>query len=122
VSVKTRLIAEGAAFSIHEILRNGRSYVEEFIKTLQEDTRDRLIRLIERLADKGMLRNDQKFRLEEEGIFAIKQGQVRVYCFFDAGRVIILTHGTIKKRQKADPEDLKRAKRLRDAYLAVKRH
>lgn len=54
--------------------------------------------------------------------YAIKQGQVRIYCFFDVGRVILLTHGTIKKQQKADPEDLKRAKRLRKAYLMAKRH
>ncbi|NTW35563.1 MAG: hypothetical protein HGB17_05450 [Syntrophobacteraceae bacterium] len=49
------------------------------------------------------------------------QDQVRVYCFFDAGRVILLTHGALKKQKKANPEDLKRAKRLREAYLKAKR-
>jgi len=122
VSVTTRLIVEGTAFSIHEIVRNGRSHVEEFTRALPEITRDRLLRFIARMADEGTPRNEQKFRLEEDGIYAIKQGQVRIYCFFDARRVILLTHGTIKKQQKADPEDLKRAKRLRKAYLTAKRH
>lgn len=88
---------------------------------LPQKTRYRLFRLIEHMADQGAPHNEQKFRLEEDGIYAIKHGQVRIYCFFDAGRIILLTHGTIKKKKKADPEDLKRAKHLRQAYLAAKR-
>jgi hypothetical protein len=48
----------------------------------------------------------------------VKDGQVRVYCFFDKGRIIILTNGDIKKKKKADPGELKKAKKLRNAYKA----
>jgi mRNA-degrading endonuclease RelE of RelBE toxin-antitoxin system len=96
--------------------------VKEFVEELPEETRNRLVRLIEHIADQGKPRSEQKFRHEEKGIFAIKQGQVRIYCFFDDDWGILLTHGTIKKKNKADPEDLKRAKRLRNAYRKAKRH
>ena len=121
MSVSTRPIAEGAAFSILEIVKGSRSYVEDFFHELPIDTRIGLIRLIEYIADQGTPRDKRKFRHEEDGIYAIKQGQARIYCFFDAGLVILLSHGTIKKKEKADPEDLKRAKRLRKAYLTAKR-
>ncbi len=121
LSVSTRIVAEGSAFSVYEILSGDRSHVEDFFHELPMDTRRRVVRLIEFIADHGTPSSQQKFRHEEDGIYAIKQGQARIYCFFDAGRVILLTHGTIKKKEKADPEDLKRAKRLRKAYLTAKR-
>jgi hypothetical protein len=121
LNVTTRLIAEGSAFRILEIVKNERSMVEEFFKELAADTRSRLTRRIVFMAEQGLPRDERKFKHEEDGIFAIKQGQVRIYCFLDAGRLVLLTNGTLKKKQKADPEDLKRAKRLREAYLTAKR-
>jgi mRNA-degrading endonuclease RelE of RelBE toxin-antitoxin system len=121
LNVNTRLIAEGSAFRICEIVKNERSRVGEFFKELPEDKRSRLTRLIVFMADRGLPRDERKFKHEEDGIFAIKQGKVRIYCFFDSGRLILLTHGTLKKKQKADPKDLKRARSLREAYLKAKR-
>lgn len=121
MSVSTRIVAEGSAFSVYEILSGDRSHVEEFFHELPLDLKSRLFRLIAFIADHGTPSNQRKFRHEEDGIYAIKQGQARIYCFLDAGRVILLTHGTIKKKEKADPEDLKRAKRLRKAYLTAKK-
>ena len=102
-------------------MRGGRSYVKDFFSELPQDLKSRLARIIEHIADHGAPRNQQKFKHEEDGIYAIKQGQARVYCFFDADRVILLTHGALKKQRKANPEDLARAKRLRDAYLKAPR-
>jgi len=105
----------------YEIVKDGRSYVEEFFQELPRDLKSRLIRLIEFIADHGDPGNKKKFRYEDGGIYAIKQGQARVYSFFDAGRFILPTHGALKKQQKANPEDLARAKRLREAYLKAPR-
>jgi mRNA-degrading endonuclease RelE of RelBE toxin-antitoxin system len=95
--------------------------VEKFFRELPEDSRNRLARRLVFMAEQGLPRDERKFKHEDDGIFAIKQGQVRIYCFLDTGRLILLTHGTLKKQQKADPEDLKRAKRLRADYLTAKR-
>lgn len=92
-----------------------------FFAELRDQDKRKLRALFDFIADQGPPRNPTKFRHEEDGIYAMKQGQVRIYCFFDAGRMIVVTHGTIKKKQKADPEDLKRAKRLREEYLKATR-
>jgi hypothetical protein len=121
LNVTTRLITQGAAFSIHAIMEGGRSHFEQFFAGLPTRTKGKLRALFDFIAKNGAPRNPEKFRHEEDEIFAIKQNQIRVYCFFDAGRMIVVTHGTLKKRQKANPEDLKRAKRLREEYLKAKR-
>lgn len=121
MSVTARVIAEGSRYTISEIVIDGRSYVMDFFNGLPKEQAARLVRLLEFIVDHGAPRNETKFRHEEDGIYAIKQGQARVYCFFDAGRFILLTHGAVKKRRKANPEDLARAKRLRKAYLGTPR-
>lgn len=120
MSVTTRLIAEGAELSIHALVEGGRSHFEQFFAQLPTPSKGKLRALFDFIANNGAPRNPEKFRHEEDGIFAIKQNQIRVYCFFDAGRMIIVTHGTLKKRQKANPEELKRAKRLREEYLKAR--
>jgi hypothetical protein len=122
LSVTTRLIIEGPAYDIYEIVTNGRSYVEKFFKKLPKEERNRVVRLIEYIAVEGNPNNEEKYKRQEGDIYVIKRDQVRIYCFEDTGRVILLTHGAIKKQDKAYPQDLKRAKRLRKEYLAAKNH
>lgn len=49
-------------------------------------------------------------------IWQFKKGRLRVYCFLDDGDLIILTHGSIKKSQKADPKQVERAVILKAQY------
>lgn len=121
MSITTRTVTRGVELSIQTIVEGDRSPFERFFAELSDESKGRLRALLESIANKGAPRNVTKFRHEEDGIFAIKQDQIRVYCFFDSGRLIVVTHGVLKKRQKANPEDLKRAKRLREEYLKSKR-
>lgn len=56
----------------------------------------------------------------ENGIWEFVRGQLRVFCFMDGGRLLILTHGTVKKTKKVDRQEVARAIRRKEAYLAEK--
>lgn len=121
MGVFTRLISRGAIYSIYAIVEGKRCPFESFFAELGDPYKGKLRALFDFIAENGPPRNETKFKHEEDNIYAIKLGQIRVYCFFDAGRMIVVTHGSLKKKQKANPGDLKRAKRLRDEYLKATR-
>ena len=56
----------------------------------------------------------------EAAIWEFVKGRLRLYCFIDDGAVVILTHGAIKKSQKAARSDIARAVGLRNEYLAAR--
>lgn len=56
----------------------------------------------------------------KNGIWEFVRGQLRVFCFMDDGRLLILTHGTVKKTKKVDRQEVARAVRQKDVYLADK--
>ena len=94
--------------------------MKEFIQALPEKEKNILISKIYSIAENCPPHNREKFRNEGDNIYAIKQNQIRVYCFFDQGKMIILTHGFMKNSRKADPEQLIKAKKIREKYLAEK--
>jgi len=111
----------------YEVLYEGEIYTieisEEVIEFLNnhkvpEKDRARVVSILERLADKGKIFNKQIFRHEEDGIYAVKSNQVRVYSWFSNRKinVVVAAHTALKKQQKANPRDLERTKRLREEY------
>ncbi|HAO21576.1 MAG TPA: hypothetical protein DCQ37_14600 [Desulfobacteraceae bacterium] len=116
MTIIAKILAKGKKFDIFEIEKNAKSEVRTFFKTLDSKDKERLLKKIEYIADNGAPKNEEKFRHEGDGIYAIKHNQIRIYCFFDSGRMILLTHGFIKKQQKADPNQLKRAKKIKEIY------
>lgn len=57
-----------------------------------------------------------------EGIWQFIKGRIRVFCFIDAqGGLVVLSHGAIKKTQKADPQEVDRAIRLKKQYEAAQK-
>ena len=49
------------------------------------------------------------------------QGRLRVFYFFDEGKVVVCTHGLVKKTQKTPKSDIKIDVRVREQYFAAKR-
>lgn len=45
----------------------------------------------------------------------------RVFCFFDEGRLIILTNGFQKKTQKTQKQEIERALKIKKEYYAEKK-
>lgn len=76
--------------------------------------------LLERLADRGMLRVPDEFRDEGGNIWAVRgRCGLRAYGFFgrdrSRGRTFIIVHYVLKKDNKARKSDLTRARAARDA-------
>lgn len=92
---------------------NGRFRAKEYFDARSPEDRSKLQSLIERHCDERLgIRNTQKFRHEEDGIYAFKSFQDRLFCFAEEDR-LYLTHGVRKKQDALLRKDLKIAFRLR---------
>ncbi|RME41903.1 MAG: hypothetical protein D6788_00195 [Planctomycetota bacterium] len=80
---------------------------------LNKEERTRLLARIKRIGDEEKVYNQEVFKKERGDIFAIKIFKVRIYCFFTSDNRLVLTHVVKKKRDKADPKELKRAEHIR---------
>lgn len=57
----------------------------------------------------------------ELGIWEFRSGQLRAFCFFDNGSLIVVSHVSLKKTQRADTRDVEKAARLKHRYILAKR-
>lgn len=82
----------------------------------------KLARLFDYIAQNGPPRNIEKFRKlhSAEEIYEIKTTKVRILCFFDGEKIIICTHGFIKKSQKTPKNELHKAIQTKNAYFHEK--
>ena len=53
-------------------------------------------------------------------IWQTTQGQARVLWFFDSDRIIVLSHGFLKKSRKTPERELEQARNARREYLKAK--
>lgn len=110
-------LLSGDKFKIYGLIVNGTCEAEEYLKELSDKEKNKLIPLLQYTADSGPPKNEQKFKSVGDGIFEFKGFQSRLFCFFDEGRIIILTHGCIKKRDKLDPADIRKARSHKEEYF-----
>jgi phage-related protein len=101
---------------------DGKSPVEEFIESLDDQAQDSFILKKQLLQDFGpQLRYPHTDHIEE-GIFELRfkgtEGQIRVLFFFFYGKRIIFSHGFVKKTQKTPRKEIEIAKRRRQNFLA----
>ena len=96
---------------------SGRSPAREFLQALPDRERLRVTLIIKQLGDRGFLTNDTKFKKLRgtDGIWEIRSGRNRVFCFFAPGQ-LILALGTVKKSAKAKRTDIERAIRMRAQF------
>ena|ERR1700738_3129427 len=97
----------------------------EFLREQSETKPDQVANitaLLERTARYGVYTNEEKFKKVEgsNGIFQFKSYQMRLYCFFDGGNLIICTNAAVKKRDRANPVDLAKAEEWMNLYVAAK--
>jgi hypothetical protein len=57
---------------------------------------------------------------KSDQIWQFIKGRLRIYCFEDKGGLVVLTHGSVKKGQKADPTEVAAAVRVRNSYVAAR--
>ena len=81
----------------------------------------RMLKLLDRVARQGPPRNTEISHQLSSGIWEFIQGRLRVLWFYDEGKLVICTHGFVKKRQRTPQGELDRAQEHRRQYLEAKR-
>jgi hypothetical protein len=106
------------------VLADGSSPAWEFLQGLDDRERRRLAVLFEMLGDTGRISNREKFKKLEgsEEVWEFKSFQIRMPCFFTAGRVVMLLFGLRKKSDRWKRADVRRAEEMRRWYFAVRGH
>lgn len=57
---------------------------------------------------------------KNEHIWEFIKGSLRVFCYVDDGGIVVLSHGTLKKSQKAASKEVNQAIRNKHLYLEAK--
>ena len=88
---------------------------EKFYDGLTDNDKAKLNKLFEHLGDHGKISNREKFKkIDDTEFFEFKSFQIRMPCFFQQGRLVIITHGFRKKGDKIPPAEIKRAERIKE--------
>ncbi len=115
--ISTSRLISGKRYDIHALVKNEKCLVQEFINDCQESDQKKIIALLNRAADSGPPRNEEKFKsIKNTNLWEFKSHQVRILCAFEKDRIIILSHGFIKKSKKTPKREIERAKNLFKEY------
>lgn len=110
-------VLSGPKFTIGILSETEEPALMEFIEeTLTEPDRKQVYARLQRASEVGPPRNKEQCRELEDGIFEFKTRNVRIFWFYDEGRMILLSHAQMKKDVKVKAE-VKRAKLLRQRYV-----
>lgn len=107
-------------YTIHAVCDGrGEAPLLRFLENLganYRSNRDGMLNLLERCAEHGPPRNaDLKHQLDE-GIYELIKGQLRVVFFTDAGKLIICSHGFLKRSRKVPRKEIDAANQARRQY------
>jgi Phage derived protein Gp49-like (DUF891) len=96
------------------------SSVNEYFECCNDITQASLLFLVKTMADIGRIYDETKFRIEDRQnkIYCFKPREERFFCFFFAGKKIIITSAYTKKKQKLDLRELKKAIQIRNEYFS----
>ena len=114
-----------AKFSVYAIgdSQNG-CESRNFLSTLGANLQREGIRMlvcINRMAERGPDFSPDVCHQVEEKLYQLSQGSLRVLWFYDRDRIIICTHGFIKKTRKTPKNEKKHAKSLMGKYFEEKK-
>ena len=93
---------------------SGASPGEEFFDQLETADKAKVMNLFRILGDHGKHTNPEKFGDLGQGLFEFKSFQIRMpYAYAsDEKGMILITHGFWKKRDKASPSEIDRARKI----------
>lgn len=97
-----------------------RCFAQEYIDGLQRNERVKLLALLEHTSQNGPPKNKEKFNQIENGLLEFKSFQDRLFCFYQPGNTIVLTHGFRKKKTRLPRREINKGIRLMQQYLRAK--
>ncbi len=118
--VSRETLCRGPAEEICVLRRGARCQIVDFIESLEQKEKKKLLALLKRVCEEGVPRNPQKYRRFGSGVKLdeIKSYQVRVLLFRDDDGAMVLTNAWLKKRGSQLSREIERALRLREEYMA----
>lgn len=103
-----------------------KSYFRDFLDKQRSNVADKIIWTLELIENTPVIPKTYLKSLENaEGLYEIRiilGGDIfRVFCFFDEGKLIVLTNGFQKKSQKTPRREIERALKIKDEYYEEKK-
>ena len=100
-------------------------YFEDFYKNQDQKVRDKIDYVLD------LVKHEQrvpikflKYLEDTDSLYEIRVKttfkNIRIFCFFDEGQLIILVNSFVKKGQKTPKRQLRLAKKLKDEYFKNK--
>ncbi len=117
--MKENLIAyRGKKFSLEWYFNSqDKSEALEYFAELTCDRQKKVVHLFCLLGDMGKIFNEEKFRNEDDQIYAFKTSDDRFLCFFFDGAKVIITNAYEKKSAKMPPKEKIRALKAKADYI-----
>ncbi len=79
-----------------------------------------MLRLLSRVAEQGPPRSVETSHKLADETWELIAGRLRVLWFYDQGRVVICSHGFVKRTRKVPSGEIERAAAAYKAYQAAK--
>jgi len=116
--MKQYLIYKGRKFTIEWYFDDReKSQSLDYFNELDFDRKKKFDYLIRCMADMGSIQNEEKFRHENDQIYAFKPAPDRFLCFFFKGSKIIITNAFEKKTDKLPPREKEKALKYKQDYI-----
>lgn len=103
-----------------------KDYFETFFVEQRPKVQDKIIWTLELIGELPKIPETYLKHMEgTDGLYEIRVQQggdiFRIFCFFDAGKIVVVANGFHKKTQKTLQNELERALRLKQEYENEKR-
>ena len=116
------ILYKGQKFIVECAIRvNGNSDSDNFIASLGNKDRAKILSIINRFADRGVIFNKKKFRKVDGSIWEFKNYQTRILMFYCDSHCIALTHGFLKKGDRIPRKEIDKANNIMGEYNSVRR-
>jgi phage-related protein len=113
----------GEQFTVEcAICLNGGCPSKEFLDSLDNANRAKIIKIITKFARDGKIWNKEQFKkIEGTDFWEFKSFQVRILMYHCSRGVIALTHGFKKKGDKIPEGQMERTRRIKEEYDSIRR-
>ena len=100
---------------------NDTSESVNFLNDLNKLDRAKIVKIIKKFANVGSIHNKEQFRKVEGEIWEFKEFQRRIFAYFSGKGCIVLTHGVIKKGNKAKRKEIDKANQIVIEYAKIRK-
>jgi len=102
-----------------------KNYFSEFYEKQKQKVKDKILWTFRIIETQQQIPTDYLKHMEgTEGLYEIRVQQgndiFRVFCFFDKGRIIVLSNGFQKKSQKTPKNEIEKALKIKREYETEK--